>query len=224
MYMLSCSSIFVYHFIASYTHCVHMYYVLCVLCLIFTCTYKHNKHDSVFVFNACNFLRESIIFLCFLPDSKLNTPTDPINTTPTEPLKTTPTNLLMSTLTDPLKTTFTEHLKTTPTYPLKTTPTGPLMTTPTLSILNRHVIPHVYLDWQCVGHELEVDLFMMEIIDDDNHHDVEKCCRTMFTRWLSHDEGTGGAPRLWRTVLKALKNVGYTNLVGDVERTLFEYQ
>ena len=46
--------------------------------------------------------------------------------------------------------------------------------------------------------------------------------RTMFIVWLSYDEG--GAPRLWNTVLKALKNVGYTSLVGDVERTLFEHQ
>ena len=65
---------------------------------------------------------------------------------------------------------------------------------------------------------------MMKVIDDDYHDDVEKYCRTMFTRWLSHDEGTGGAPRLWRTVLKALKNVGYTSVAGDVERTLFEHQ
>ena len=86
------------------------------------------------------------------------------------------------------------------------------------------MIPHVHLDWQSVGHHLEVDPSVMKVIDDDYHNDVEKCCRAMFTRWLSHDEGTGGAPRLWRTVLKALKNVGYTSLVGDVERTLFEHQ
>ena len=206
MYMLSCSSICVCHFIASYMHCVRMY--VCTLCAVSDIyMYKHNS-DSVFVFNACNFLRESIVFLCFVPDSKLNTHTDPIKTTPTEPLKTTPT----------------EHLKTTPTNPFKTTPTGPLMTTPTLSGLNHQVIPRVCLDWQSVGYQLEVDLFVMEIIDDDYHNDVEKCCRTMFTGWLSHDEGTGGAPRLWRTVLKALKNVGYTSVVGDLERTLFEHQ
>ena len=100
----------------------------------------------------------------------------------------------------------------------------PLLVTPPLNELNRQVIPHVRLDWQSVGHHLEVDPSVMKVIDDDYHDDVEKCCRTMFTRWLSHDEGTGGAPRLWRTVLKALKNVGYTSVVGDVERTLFEHQ
>ena len=146
------------------------------------------------------FYMNRLFFIFHHADSKLITPIDPLQTAPTEPLNTTPTN------------------------PFKTAHTGPLMTTPTLSGLNRQVIPHVFLDWQSVGHHLEIDLFVMEIIDDDYHGDVEKCCRTMFTRWLSHDEGTGGAPRLWRTVLKALKNVGYIRLVGDVERTLFEHQ
>ena len=82
------------------------------------------------------------------------------------------------------------------------------------------MISHMALDWQSVGHHLEIHPSVMKVMDDNYHDDVEKCCRTMFTRWLSHDKGTGGAPRLWITVLKALKNVGYTSLVGDVERTL----
>ena len=46
MYMLSCSSICVYHFIASYMHCVHMY--VCTLCAVSDIyMYKHNKRDSV---------------------------------------------------------------------------------------------------------------------------------------------------------------------------------
>jgi hypothetical protein len=44
----------------------------------------------------------------------------------------------------------------------------------------------------------------------------------MLTRWLACDEGTGGEPRVWKTVLKALKNAGYKTLAGDVERTLFD--
>ena len=194
--------------------------LLQVTCIVCTCTYVRTlcavsdascmsttNTISVFAFNECILLRESIVFLCFLPDSKLNTPTDHLQTTPTKQLETTPTSFLIAT----------------PTEPLQATPTDPLLTTPTLNELNRQVIPHICLDWQSVGHHLEVDPSMMKVIDD-YHDDVEKCCRTMLTRWLSHDEGTGGAPRLWRTVLKALKNVRYTSLVGDVERTLFEHQ
>ena len=62
----------------------------------------------------------------------------------------------------------------------------------------------------------------MSIVGEYDDDDVDMCCRTMFTRWLSHVEGTGVAPRIWRTVLNALKNAGYISLVGDVERKLFE--
>ena len=112
--------------------------------------------------------------------------------------------------------------KPTPTDP-QITPTDPLLTTPTLQQLNQFIIQQIALDWYSVGLHLEIEVVNLQIIEADIHPpSVEKCCRTMFTRWLSHDEGTGGAPRLWRTVLKALKNVGYNSLVGDVERSLFE--
>ena len=150
--------------------------------------------------------------LYFSPDAYQNAPTDPLKTTSVDPFQVPPTDL-KAMPTNPLKTTSLDSLQ--------VSPTDPLLTTPTLSGLNRHVIPHVCLDWQSVGHHLEVHPSVMKVIDDDYHDDVEKCCRTTFTRWLSHDEGTGGAPRLWRTVLKALKNVGYTSVVGDVEKTLF---
>ena len=48
MYMLSCSSICVYHFyfFASYVHCVHMY--VCTFCAVSDIyMYKHNERDSV---------------------------------------------------------------------------------------------------------------------------------------------------------------------------------
>ena len=116
----------------------------------------------------------------------------------------------------------TDPPQTMPTDP-QITPTDPLLTTPTLQQLNRLVIKQIALDWYSVGLHLEIEVANLQIIEADIHPpSVEKCCCTMFTRWLSHDEGTGGAPRFWRTVLKALKNVGYNSLVGDVERTLFE--
>ena len=137
--------------------------------------------------------------------------------------KSTPTGPLQITLTDRLRNTPTDSFQTTPTDPLQTQPTDPLLTTPTLHQLNRLIIRQIALDWYSVGLHLEIEVLTLQIIEADVHPpSVERCCRTMFTRWLSHDEGTGEAPRLWRTVLKALKNVGYTSLVGDVERTLFE--
>ena len=101
----------------------------------------------------------------------------------------------------------------------------PLQTTPTLDKINKLIVPQIALDWYSVGLHLEIDVLTLKIIEADVHPpSVEKCCFTMFNKWLSHDEGTGPAPRLWRTVLKALKNAGYTSVAGDVERTLFEYK
>ena len=104
-----------------------------------------------------------------------------------------------------------------------TTPTNPLLTTPTLHQLNQLVFRQIALDWYSVGLHLEMEVLTLKIIEADVYPpSVEKCCRTMFSKWLSHDEGTGGAPRLWKTVLKALKDVGHIAVVGDVERVLFE--
>ena len=104
-----------------------------------------------------------------------------------------------------------------------TTPIDPLLIKPTLNMIEQHIIRFIAPDWYSVGLHLEIEVDNLKIIEADIYPpSVEKCCRTMFTRWLSHDEGTGGAPRIWRTVLKALKDVGYNSLVGDVERTLFE--
>jgi ankyrin repeat protein/GTPase SAR1 family protein len=152
-----------------------------------------------------------------LTSSQPNT-TESLLTTPADPLETTPTSMLQY----PLQTTPTDPLQTTPTDPLQTTPTDPFQTTPSMSELQQLIIRHIALEWQSIGLELDIEVSVLQIIEEDNPRSVERCCRTMFTRWLVCDEGTGGEPRVWRTVLKALKNAGYMTLVGDVERILFE--
>ena len=150
---------------------------------------------------------------------------DPLSTMLDDPLRTTPTDPLLNTsdgsLSRPSKA-DSDPLPTTSSDPLKTTPTEPLLTTPTINELQRLVIRHIALEWQSIGLELDIEVSVLQIIEEDNPRSVERCCRTMFTRWLACDEGTGGEPRVWRTVLKALKNAEYMTLVGDVERTLFE--
>ena len=124
--------------------------------------------------------------------------------------------------TDPLQTTPTDSLQTTPTDPLQTTPTNPLQTTPTTSELQRLIVRHIAPEWQSIGTLLDIEVSVLNIIEADNPRSVERCFHTMFTRWLAGGEGTGEEPRVWRTVLKALKNAGYVTLVGDVEGILFE--
>ena len=152
---------------------------------------------------------------------------DPLPTMLDDPLGITPTDPLQNTSGDPLSRPSiadSHPLPTASNDPLKTTPTGvdPLWSQPTIREIDRLIIRFIAPDWYTVGIQLEIETYLLDIIRADHPHSVEDCCRTMFTRWLRYDEGTGGEPRVWRTVLKALKNAGYKDLVGDVERTLFE--
>ena len=97
----------------------------------------------------------------------------------------------------------------------------PLQTRPTLDKINSLIVRQIAPDWYLVGQHLEIEVLTLNIIEADNPRSVEKCSRTMFTKWLSHDEGTGPAPRNWKTVLNALENAGCRSLAGDV-RTLFQ--
>ena len=154
------------------------------------------------------------------------TSSDPPPTMLDNPLRTTPTDPLLNTSDDrvPLSRPSeaeSDPLPTTASDPLKTTLTDPLLTTPTVNKLQQLVVQDIALDWFPIGLDLEIKVSVLNIIEADVYPpSVEKCCRPMFTRWLAHDESTGGEPRVWRTVLKALKNAGYKTLAGDVERTL----
>ena len=82
------------------------------------------------------------------------------------------------------------------------------------------MIRHIAPDWQIVGAHLGIEMSILRIIEADNPRSVERCCCQMFLRWLSHDTGTGSEPRTWKSVLIALRTVGYYTMVGDIERTL----
>ena len=152
---------------------------------------------------------------------------DPLPTMLDDPLRTTPTDPLLNTSDDPLSRPSkadSDPLQTAFSDPLKTTPTGtdPLWSRPTIREIDRLIIRFIAPDWYAVGIHLGIETSLLDIIQADHTRSVEECCRTMFTRWLACDEGTGGEPRVWRTVLKALRDAGYKDSVGDVERTLFE--
>ena len=148
----------------------------------------------------------------------------------TDPLPTASSDALSTMLDVSIKNTSTNSLMKTskdllPRLPglNKTTLTDPLSIQPTISELQRCIVRHIAPEWHSVGVQMDIEVSVLSIIEADIcPRSVEKCCCMMFTRWLAHDEGTGGEPRVWRTVLKALRNAGYKILAGDVESTLFE--
>ena len=48
----------------------------------------------------------------------------------------------------------------------------------------------------------------MNIIEKDNRGSSADCMLDLVTRWLREDEGTGQLPRIWETVVKAVKDSG----------------
>ena len=65
-----------------------------------------------------------------------------------------------------------------------------------------------------------VENCILRIIGADYPHSVEKACLEMFNRWLSHREGTGDQPRIWKSVLMAVRTAGYKDLEQDIHRQL----
>jgi hypothetical protein len=91
-----------------------------------------------------------------------------------------------------------------------------LLMKPTLNEINKLLIRHIAPNWYSIGLQLDIGVSVLRIIEVDIYPpSVEKCCREMFNRWLDHNEGTGGEPRLWRTVLRVVKNARYQTLIGD---------
>ena len=95
-----------------------------------------------------------------------------------------------------------------------------LFTSPMVSDLDTQLVRHIAPDWQRVGLHMGVENYILRIIEADHSHSVENACLEMFNRWLSHSEGTGDHPRIWKSVLMAVRTTGYNDLVHDIHRQL----
>ena len=89
---------------------------------------------------------------------------------------------------------------------------------PTLKDLDRHVIPHIAADWSTVAIHLDIEASARDIIQADNPHSVERCCRQMFDKWLRHFQGTGRLPRKWESVSKVLTNAGHGSVAVNLPK------
>ena len=73
--------------------------------------------------------------------------------------------------------------------------------------LNLHVVPTVTIKWKAVGESLLdpklVENKALEIIEKDNLHSVEKCCKQMFLKWLDTDNGAS-----WKKLITVLQFTG----------------
>ena len=79
--------------------------------------------------------------------------------------------------------------------------------------INKIVVPQIQADWEDVAYALDYKISTVRTIKVKYNGDPEKCCKELFTDWLSTDCGAG--PKTWSTLVDKLKDV--TNLVRVTE-------
>ena len=71
--------------------------------------------------------------------------------------------------------------------------------------LNTIVIPRIKAEWEDVAFALRYKIVTVNSIKEKHKEDPKKCCRELFTDWLSTDHGV--SPKTWSTLLNKLKEV-----------------
>ena len=95
---------------------------------------------------------------------------------------------------------------------------SPLLSTPTLNELNQLVVWRVAAQWYPLGLSLGVEPTVLATIMANHPGDVEGACRDLLCRWLSRGPGTGEQPRVWLSVLTAIRQTVGEMIAEEVER------
>ena len=97
---------------------------------------------------------------------------------------------------------------------------SPLLSTPTINELNQLVVRRVAAQWYSLGLSLGVEPTVLATIKADHPGDVEGACRDLLCRWRSRSPGTGEQPRVWLSVLTAIRETVGEMIAEEVERDL----
>ena len=73
--------------------------------------------------------------------------------------------------------------------------------------LTKIVIPRIMNEWEYIAEALLYDLATIKAIRDKERDDPKKCCREFFKDWLMTNNGAKAGPKVWSTLLDALKEV-----------------
>ena len=79
---------------------------------------------------------------------------------------------------------------------------------PEMFDLNQIVISRIMNEWEYVAEALRYDIPTIKAIKDRERGDAKKCCREFFKDWLTTNNGARAGPKVWSTLLNALKAVG----------------
>ena len=73
--------------------------------------------------------------------------------------------------------------------------------------LTKTVIPKIMNEWEYIAEALRYDLATIKAIKEREREDPKKCCRELFKDWLMTNNGAEAGPKVWSTLLDALKQV-----------------
>ena len=74
--------------------------------------------------------------------------------------------------------------------------------------LTKIVIPKIMNEWEDIAYALCFDIATIKAIRERNCEDPKKCCQEFFDDWLMTNNGVEAGPKVWSTLLDALKEVG----------------
>ena len=69
------------------------------------------------------------------------------------------------------------------------------------------VIPKIMNKWEYIAEALRYDLATIHAIKHEGRGDPKKCCREFFKDWLMTNNGAKAGPKVWSTLIDALKIV-----------------
>ena len=95
---------------------------------------------------------------------------------------------------------------------------SPVLSTPALNELNQLVVQKVAALWYPLGLSLGVEPTVLATIKADHPGDVEGACRDLLCHWLSQSPGTGEQPRVWLSILTAIRKTVGEMIADEVER------
>ena len=86
--------------------------------------------------------------------------------------------------------------------------------------LTKIVIPKIMNEWEYIGEALRYDLATIKAIKDKQRADPKQCCREFFKDWLMTNNGAKAGPKVWSTLLDALKEVD--EIAADIAEDIIE--
>ena len=83
--------------------------------------------------------------------------------------------------------------------------------------LRKIVIPKIMNEWEDIADALRYDIATIRTIKLKNNFNPKLCCREFFIDWLMTDNGIKAGPKVWSTLLHALKKVkSLANITEDI--------